>query len=1323
MESPGVFPESPIEPEDAAYPCKGCGEILEEGKAFELAGNRWHIDCFRCNNCGTLLDSDANLLLLGDGSLICNNCTYSCNACGNKIEDLAILTGDQAFCATCFKCRNCKRKIENLKYARTSQGIFCMTCHESLMARRKKKTKAAAAQLKLGANAQSPMLLDKSLPSLPPNALPEDLASPDADTPSESYTDTPTELSPRPRPPQVRSSSSRSRGRDLTPPSAEDGRKGKLPVRGQGAELIAPENLTLPSTTYTANRHSYISQASDVTANGDASDSFDIPLLLDTGSAPPAGSSKKRPSVDCGSDEPPRDGRSSKGSRTYRRDEQASSRPSTRQSGNGRRMSSPIGSQDPDGGAVSSEAPSPRAAQGESLRSKRDESRQGKGLRQHHIPHSGSTSVEPSSGSGSDDTRIQHARAPGNNNRGKPGSAQHEQFRLQEVPKNKKSGGSARSSRSDTASSPLSRKTPPPGASRSFSSSVLDGGSRQSEQAASAPPTGSARVSAQGRPNEMPRASSDSKTREEMVDGVPSSTASSPGQLLHKPKREDSLRLPRQIARKEIGGHVNKTSQHSSSTSEQYPSASMTPDKSSMSSDGKTHGRTAEADYSSGNEAQFHPPRTHSRLPAKATVDESFTAPRVPPQPPHPPPRSPNHSISTMHTESSRNGDEQLSPGLSGLPQYSAGGDFSMEEDMARILGSNDEGATTLLRQVSSVVKHGRSFSDMEGRTRHSPGKWPRSPMTSQAGSPFVRDTNHSTTVSPESKEENASLKHELRRSAQKIAELEARVNGTADITSLDTKLREKRSTVAFLDSQKELMVRELEVLTEHMADAKKNHRPYDVSTLTSKVVREFALSLKELKDSYGPEIEALIHQKNQLTEEVSTMAKAREQAIQETEQLNLKNAQLADLNNELTHQIQERYKAHREQAGSFDGRSGTNGLGIYAHQFKERSDLSVDTRSDLRPGTGYGSSANSMPNVMAESHDGEPAALLASPHVVNIRKGQVKKFNWKKGGQTVAKGVSKGFKGAFSSTNQANPQQQPYSREGSTTEGIPYNSLPAGSPGDSNPSRGVNDVHRQGLGFFGQKLGRGMPGKMPSHGNLNYLAAEASSSEWRPIPFVDAVADMPDLFGSELNERAEFERRQIPNIVTRCIEEVELRGMDIEGIYRKTGGNSQVKAIQEGFERNDDYDISDPGLDITAVTSVLKQYFRKLPTPLLTYEIYDSILESNGVYWTDEHDRWRLTMAGIGNEEKRALSLRAAVQQLPTHHRDCLEFLVFHLARVATRERENLMTPKNLAVVFAPTIMRDDSLEREMTDMHAKNTAIQFLIENNKVIFGGMAS
>lgn len=45
-------------------------------------------------------------------------------------------------------------------------------------------------------------------------------------------------------------------------------------------------------------------------------------------------------------------------------------------------------------------------------------------------------------------------------------------------------------------------------------------------------------------------------------------------------------------------------------------------------------------------------------------------------------------------------------------------------------------------------------------------------------------------------------------------------------------------------------------------------------------------------------------------------------------------------------------------------------------------------------------------------------------------------------------------------------------------------------------------------------------------------------------------------------------------------------------------------------------------------------------------------------------------------------------------------------------------MTPRNLAVVFAPTLMWHDDSEREMHDMHEKNIAIQFLIEHGEEIF-----
>lgn len=118
--------------------CKKCNQPIFEGHAYELGDDRWHISCFKCSKCELLLGCNSNFLVLGNGNLICLNCLYNCKQCNKKIDDLAILTGDQAYCLLCFKCRLCKMKIEDLRYARTSKGLFCMECHEKLMAKKKK---------------------------------------------------------------------------------------------------------------------------------------------------------------------------------------------------------------------------------------------------------------------------------------------------------------------------------------------------------------------------------------------------------------------------------------------------------------------------------------------------------------------------------------------------------------------------------------------------------------------------------------------------------------------------------------------------------------------------------------------------------------------------------------------------------------------------------------------------------------------------------------------------------------------------------------------------------------------------------------------------------------------------------------------------------------------------------------------------------------------------------------------------------------------------------------------------------------------------------
>jgi hypothetical protein len=161
---------------------------------------------------------------------------------------------------------------------------------------------------------------------------------------------------------------------------------------------------------------------------------------------------------------------------------------------------------------------------------------------------------------------------------------------------------------------------------------------------------------------------------------------------------------------------------------------------------------------------------------------------------------------------------------------------------------------------------------------------------------------------------------------------------------------------------------------------------------------------------------------------------------------------------------------------------------------------------------------------------------------------------------------------------------------------------------------------------------------------------------------------------------------------------------MDVEGIYRKSGGNSQVQQVKEWFENpSKDFDLSDPDLDIHAVTSGLKQYFRRLPVPLITFEVYDKLLDTTTIV----------------EKESRLGAMQRALEDLPRVHYDTLEYLMQHLARVVLQEKDNLMTPMNIAVVFAPTIMRPESLNRELSDTKMKNEAVMWLVENSELLFG----
>lgn len=580
-------------------------------------------------------------------------------------------------------------------------------------------------------------------------------------------------------------------------------------------------------------------------------------------------------------------------------------------------------------------------------------------------------------------------------------------------------------------------------------------------------------------------------------------------QLKTLPERGDSLlKGKHHLPRKELDvGNNSKTPKPSNNLENGYDTPASAPPTTTTQAGAfaATNGNRglprAQDSPAKGTYDEPPPPpplRARERLALQGgSSSDSFVAPRVPPNPPNSAQLVKSDSVSAIKSDVSRNGEHPTSPKM---PRWPDAAESNIDEDTPH----NEDGQQDqagFLRRVSQSVRHARSYSDRGTRVSREQ-KWPKSPLISSGShSPaLAQGISSPITSSPESKDELVHLKSELRRERQKtleqeqrLTELEAALEAKTSIKQMNTELREKRSTMVVLDTQKEIVVRELEVLTEHIAAAKKSGEPLDVGQLSNAVLREFAESLQKLKDSFAPQIEDLTQRRNDLLDEVSNHTQLKDKTFQEFEQLSVKNAQLADLNNQLVHQIQELYKANVGPPLDIV-RPPPNGLGIYTPQQKDRSvNASMDGR-ELRSSL---ADSNLTGSTVVQEHDEEPATYLTAPQVVNIRKAQPKKFNWKKGGHNVAKGVTKGLKAAFNDGNRSQ-------RDGQYPEGIPYGHMQQQDYPVSSLPRNQRQDRQQGFGaLFGNQKERPQQWKNSPNGSMPAVNADGGPGKLHLIYFV----------------------------------------------------------------------------------------------------------------------------------------------------------------------------------------------------------------------------
>ncbi|XP_051494435.1 rho GTPase-activating protein 32 isoform X3 [Apus apus] len=204
-------------------------------------------------------------------------------------------------------------------------------------------------------------------------------------------------------------------------------------------------------------------------------------------------------------------------------------------------------------------------------------------------------------------------------------------------------------------------------------------------------------------------------------------------------------------------------------------------------------------------------------------------------------------------------------------------------------------------------------------------------------------------------------------------------------------------------------------------------------------------------------------------------------------------------------------------------------------------------------------------------------------------------------------------------------------------------------------------------------------------------------------------------VFGCDLGEHLLNSGHDVPQVLKSCTEFIEKHGI-VDGIYRLSGIASNIQKLRHEFDSEQIPDLTKDIYiqDIHCVGSLCKLYFRELPNPLLTYQLYEKFSDA----------------VSAATDEERLVKIHDVIQQLPPPHYRTLEFLMRHLARLADYCSITNMHTKNLAIVWAPNLLRSKQIESAcfsgtaaFMEVRIQSVVVEFILNHVDVLFSSKLS
>jgi hypothetical protein len=169
--------------------------------------------------------------------------------------------------------------------------------------------------------------------------------------------------------------------------------------------------------------------------------------------------------------------------------------------------------------------------------------------------------------------------------------------------------------------------------------------------------------------------------------------------------------------------------------------------------------------------------------------------------------------------------------------------------------------------------------------------------------------------------------------------------------------------------------------------------------------------------------------------------------------------------------------------------------------------------------------------------------------------------------------------------------------------------------------------------------------------------------------------------------------------------------GLRTEGIFRVPGDSTEMRDLREALNLGADANVELRKCDnVHSVAGLLKMFFRDLPEPILTFDLYDELIAASATL-------------GSPSFNTDLTALQRLLQRLPTGHMQLLRHLMLFLARVASHTAESKMNVANTAAVFAPNLVRPrvESIEQLTDTVHIVNL-VAFMISDPHRVFEAFA-